>query len=192
MGVQKCTSFFSVGGVFRKKHTVLYHIHNNTNSAERSISLDWKQIKSEYIAGGTSYRKLAEKYSVSFSTLKEIARREKWTDLREQAQLKADTKFVDMVGEKQAVRSAKIIDVADKLLDKISKTIDNLDVIDSQSLKHFTSALKDLKDIKGIKSDIDLREQEARINKLQKDAQEETQDKSITIVFGAETEDYSE
>ena len=66
------------------------------------------------------------------------------------------------------------------------------DVIDSQSLKHFTSALKDLKDIKGIKSDIDLREQEARIAKLQKDAQEEAQDKSITIVFGSDAEDYSE
>lgn len=170
---------------------MLYYIHSNTNSAERSISV-WKQIKSEYIAGGTSYRKLAEKYSVSFSTLKEIARREKWTDLREQAQHKADTKFVAMIGDKQAVRSAKILDVADKLLDKISQTIDATDVIDSQSLKHFTSALKDLKDIKGIKSDIDLREQEARIAKLQKDAQEETEDKSITIVFGSETEDYSE
>lgn len=132
----------------------------------------WKQIKSEYIAGGTSYRKLAAKYGVSFSTLKEIARREKWTDLREQVQNKADTKFVDMVGEKQAVRSAKIIDVADKLLDKISETIDACEVIDSQSLKHFTSALKDIKDIKGIKSDIDLREQEARIAKLRKDAED--------------------
>ncbi len=46
-----------------------------------------------------------------------------------------------------------------------------MDVIDSQSLKHYTSALKDLKDIKGVKSDIDLREQEARINKLIKDAE---------------------
>ena len=146
--------------------------------------MDWKQIKSEYIAGGTSYRKLAEKYSVSFSTLKDIARKEKWTDLRAQAQHKADTKFVDMIGEKQAVRSAKIIDVADKLLDKISKTVEKLDVIDSQSLKHFTSALKDLRDIKGIKSDIDLREQEARIAKLERDAAaNQDDDKPSGIVF---------
>ena len=53
---------------------------------ERSIPVDWKKIKSDYIAGGTSYRKLAEKYGVSFSTLKDIARKEKWTDLREKAQ----------------------------------------------------------------------------------------------------------
>lgn len=153
--------------------------------------MDWKQIKSEYIAGGTSYRKLAEKYGVSFSTLKEIARKEKWTDLREKAQHKADTKFADMIGEKQAVRSAKIIDVADKLLDKISDTIDALDVIDSQSLKHFTSALKDLKDIKGIKSDIDLKEQEARIAKLQREAQAEETDAEIKVTIEGDLEIYS-
>jgi hypothetical protein len=132
--------------------------------------VDWKKIKAEYIAGGTSYRKLAGKYGVSFSTLKEIARREKWTDLKEKAQRKADTKFADLMGEKQANRSAKIIDVADMLLDKITNTLQMMDAVDSQSIKHFTSALKDIKDIKGFKSDIDLKEQEARIAKLEKEA----------------------
>ena len=55
---------------------------------ERSIPVDWKKIKSEYIAGGTSYRKLAEKYGVSFSTLKRVAVKEKWTDYREKAREK--------------------------------------------------------------------------------------------------------
>ena len=132
---------------------------------------DWKAIKAEYIRGGTSYRKLCDKYGVSFSTLRGYAEREKWTDLKAQAQQKADIKIVEIVGGQQASRSAKILDVADKLLDKISITIEAMDVIDSQSLKHFTSALKDLKDIKGIKSDIDLKEQEARIAKLQKETQ---------------------
>ena len=36
-----------------------------------------------------------------------------------------------------------------------------------------------------------MREQEARIKKLQKEAQEEKEDKDITIVFGSDTEDYS-
>ena len=149
--------------------------------------MDWKKVKAEYIAGGTSYRKLAEKYGVSFSTLKEIARREKWTDLKEKAQLKADTKFADLLGEKQAKRSAKISDVADMLLDKISTTLSIMDVVDSQSIKHFTSALKDIKDIKGIKSDIDLKEQEARIAKLQREAEADTDKNSsvsITIEGG--------
>lgn len=115
--------------------------------------MDWKNIKAEYIAGGTSYRKLAEKYGVSFSTLKEIARREKWTELKEQAQHKANTKMVDLIGNEQAKKSVKISDVADKLLEKISSSLDSIPVIDSQTIKHYTSALKDLKDIKGNKSD---------------------------------------
>ena len=153
---------------------------------------DWNAIKAEYIRGGTSYRKLAVKFGVSFNTLKTVAIREKWTDLRQQASNKATTKLVDKIGGQNADRSAKILDVADKLLTKISETIDAMEVLDSQSLKHFTSALKDLKDIKGIKTDIDLREQEARIAKLQKEAQaEEKHDNEIKVTIEGGLEEYS-
>lgn len=152
---------------------------------------DWKAIRLEYIAGEISYRKLAEKYGVSFSTLKEVARREKWTDLRKSAQHKADTKFAEEIGKKQAVRSAKILDVADLLLDKITQTISMMDAVSSQDLKHFTSALKDLKDIKGIKSDIDLKEQKARIAKLQREAQAESESKDVKVVISEDLAKYS-
>ena len=153
--------------------------------------MDWKKIKSEYIAGGTSYRKLAEKYGVPFSTLKDIARREKWTDLKTKAQHKADTKFAELIGGQQASRSAKILDVADKLLDRISSALDEI-AIDSQSIKHITSALKDLKDIKGVKSDIDLKEQEARIAKLQKEAMaEEKGDNEVKVTIEGDLDEYS-
>jgi transposase-like protein len=153
---------------------------------------DWNALKAEYIRGGTSYRKLAEKHGVSFNTLKTVAIREKWTDLRQQTSNTATTKLVDKIGGQQASRSAKILDVADKLLNKISITIDTMDVVDSQSLKHFTSALKDLKDIKGIKSEIDLKEQEARIAKLQKEAMaDENQDKEIRVTIEGGLDEYS-
>ena len=149
--------------------------------------MDWEKIKAEYIAGGTSYRKLAEKYGVSFSTLKDIAIREKWTDLKEQARNKANTNLVNSIGRNSAKRSVKINDVADKLLEKICNTLEMMDVVDSQSIKHFTSALKDIRDIKGIKSDIDLKEQEARIAKLQKETEadaDKNSSVSITIEGG--------
>ena len=149
--------------------------------------MDWEKVKAEYIAGGTSYRKLAEKYGVSFSTLKDIAIREKWTDLKEQARNKANTNLVNSIGRNSAKRSVKINEVADKLLEKISNTLELMDVVDSQSIKHFTSALKDIKDIKGIKADIDLKEQEARIAKLQKEAEADVDKNSaisITIEGG--------
>ena len=155
------------------------------------VKPDYKKIKAEYIAGGTSYRKLAEKYDVPFSTLRKVAKREGWTQKRTQVEHKVDTNVTEQVVENETKRLVDIVDVADKLLDKISNTIDSLEVIDSQSLKHFTSALKDIKDIKGIKSDIDLKEQEARIAKLQKEAQAEEKDNEIQIIIGADAEDYS-
>ena len=153
--------------------------------------MDWNKIKAEYIAGGTSYRKLAEKYDVPFSTLKEHARKEKWTELREKARHKADTKFADIIGVRQANQSVKINDVADKLLDKIVDLLEALEVADSQTIKQCTSALKDIKEIKGIKSDIDLREQEARIDKLRKDAMEEQIDNEIEVSMGEEADKYA-
>ena len=132
--------------------------------------MDWNELKAEYIAGGTSYRKLAEKYKVKLSALRSVAEREKWVELKAQAQHKTDTKIVETVSDKNADKATKIIDVADKLLDKISTIIDT--VQDTQGIKHISSALKDIKDIKGYKSAMDLKEQEARIKNLEKQAQE--------------------
>lgn len=154
--------------------------------------MDWKRIKAEYIAGGTSYRKLAKKYEVKLSALRNVAEKENWVELKAQAQHKANTKIVDTVSDIEADRAAKIIDVADKLLDKISEVIDK--VHDTKGIKNISSALKDIKEIKGIKSDADMREQEARIAKLQKEA-EKVDDSDVTeieVTFNAGEESWNE
>ena len=141
--------------------------------------MDWNKLKAEYIAGGTSYRKLAEKYKdegVTFDNLKNVAVKEGWANLREQAKNKATTKMINSVAEKISKKSVKIDDVADKLLDKMVCLLNELEIADSQTIKQCTSALKDIKDIKGIKSDIDLREQEARIEKLRMDVEKNNDD----------------
>lgn len=154
--------------------------------------MDWKRIKAEYIRGGTSYRKLAEKYGVSFSTLRKVAAKEKWTELRNKAGAKADTKIVDSVSDQEADKATKIIDVADKLLDKINTLIDKVN--DTQGIKHISSALRDIKEVKGFKSAADMREQEARIAKLQKEA-EKVDDSDVTeieVTFKAGEEEWNE
>ena len=159
--------------------------------------MDWNLIKSEYIAGGTSYRKLAEKYKdsgVTLSALRRIAANEHWVDLRAQAVIETNTKMIEDISTQNASHSQKILDVADKLLDKISQSLDTLPIVTPQNLKNFTSALKDLKEIKGIKSDADMREQEARIKRLQKDA-EQVNDNGVTeieVVFSAGEEAWNE
>ena len=154
--------------------------------------MDWKRIKAEYIAGGTSYRKLAEKYKVKLSALRSVAEREKWVELKAQAQHKTDTKLVDTISDQNAETATNINQVADKLLKKISTIIDK--VHDTQGIKHISSALKDIKEIKGVKSSADMREQEARIAKLQKEA-DKTDDSDVTeieVTFSAGEDEWNE
>ena len=144
---------------------------------------NWSELKSEYISSDISYKKLCAKYDVPFHKLRKVAEREKWADLKAQAKHKESMKIVEKVAKQGADHTLKLYAVADKLLGKIEDTLDATDVLDSQSIKHFTSALKDIKDIKGIKSDIDLKEQEARIDKLRKDAMSEEDDSEIVVTM---------
>ena len=152
---------------------------------------NWSELKSEYISSDISYKKLCAKYDVPFHKLRKVAEREKWADLKAQAKHKESMKIVEQVAKQGAEHTLKLYAVADKLLGKIEDTLDATDVLDSQSIKHFTSALKDIKDIKGIKSDIDLKEQEARIDKLRKDAMSEEDDSEITVTIGEEADKYA-
>jgi hypothetical protein len=159
--------------------------------AKSRDEIDWDLLKKEYMQGGTSYRKLAKKYDVSFQILQNVAKQEKWTTLLRRAKDETNTKLVNSIAKENAKHLLKINKVADKILDKIEITLDSLDVIDSQSIKHFTSALKDIKDIKGIKSEADLAEQEARIDKLRKDCEDEQKDTSVEVVMGEEVDEYA-
>ena len=154
-------------------------------------SVDWKAIKAEYIAGGIGYRKLAEKHGVSFSTLSQMAMREKWTDLRKKANDKADTVLADTIGKRNAKKSAKIDTLVDMLLDRLIDRMDDL-LVEGKDAKSIASALKDLKDLKGIKDKLDVKEQKARIRKLEKEAEaDEKTDNSVNVVMDDGLDEYS-
>ena len=152
-------------------------------------SVDWKKIKAEYIAGGIGYKKLADKYGVSFSTLSHLAKREKWTDLKQKACEKADMDLANSIGKKNAKKSAKIDSLVDRLLDIVGERLEAL-VIEGKDVKSIASALKDLRELKGIKDKLDLKEQKARIRKLEKEANE-TEDRSKEVVIKIEGGDES-
>lgn len=154
--------------------------------------MDWKKLKAEYIAGGTSYRKLAEKYGVPFGTLRKVAAKEKWTDLRNKAVAKADTKMVESVSQKNAKIDDKYYNLVDKLLNRAEEVIEKTPIWQPTSLKEMATALKYLKECKGVKSEIDLREQEARIAKLQKEAEADDKDNNeIKVTIEGDLEIYS-
>lgn len=138
---------------------------------------DWNKIKTEYLTSDTSYRKLAQKYGVNAITIAKKASKEGWVSQRQQQANRTLSKTLTVVSNRQVNRAVRLQEVADKLLNKIEAAVDdyNMEVllVDRQSLRQITGALKDIKDIQMIRSEADLREQEARIAKLLKEAESE-------------------
>lgn len=151
---------------------------------------DWARIKADYISGGKSLRELSIKYDVSFSTIQKKSMEEKWGNLRKKSRRKEEEKIVDSVSSKNAKKAVDLFDIADLLADKVREIAET--VSDPDSIKKLTSAIKDIRDIKGIKSDADMREQEARIAKLRKEAEDDTpEDREVNVTFIGDIEEYS-
>lgn len=151
--------------------------------------IDWKKIKAEYITTNTSYRKLGEKYGVGYQTICHRAKAEQWGEQREQFTNKTVTKTIETIGAKQVDRAARLQEVTDKLLRKIEIFAESYELLDSKSIRSLTAAIKDIKDIQMIKSDADMREQEARIENLRRQTKDNTANQ-ITVVLEGELSEY--
>lgn len=183
--------------------------------------MDWTKLKAEYIKGGTSYRKLADKYNIPLGTLYKRAKREKWVELKQQSGDRTVAKIVDKIEEQTVDRLTRIQDITDKLLDKIEQAIDELDIqlyknvekvkeieynnlerpdkptkeiiheeekvteirtiIDRKGVQAIANALSSIKEVQMLKTELDKREQEARIRNLEKQA-EADDDKDTTVI----------
>ena len=153
---------------------------------------DWKKIKAEYVQGGTSQRKLVAKYGVSLSSISRASKREKWAELRKQAEDKANAKIVNSVAEREAKRVDEFVTIADMLMEIIKEGLADKSLLtDSQSLRHIAATLKDLREIKGCRNELDLEEQKARIEKLRKEAKEDEASQEIKVVIEKDLEDYA-
>ena len=157
------------------------------------MAADWKKIKTEYITTDTSYRKLAQKYGVGASTLYARASKEKWVEAKEQHRSKTIAKTLNAVSSAQANRAARLQTVADKLLGKVENLLEEHEelLVDTQALRHISATLKDIKEIQMIRSDSDMREQEARIRNLQRQAESGDEDKDRKIVVSIDGGDDS-
>ena len=123
---------------------------------------DWKKIKKEYIAGNCSYKDLSEKYGVSQSTLRKTGAREHWSDLRNAAGTREEQKVVEAV----STRNARFDDAVDLALEAACEYLKSPGRMRAVDLKDVTTALKNLRDLKGIKNEADAEEQRARIEAL--------------------------
>ena len=144
---------------------------------------DWNRIKTEYITTDTSYRELSQKYGVHYTTIAKRAQKEDWQQLRQQQTNTTQTKMIQAVERRKVDRAAKLIGVSDLLLDKVRGMLEeDSGTITSQAMRNLSGVLRDIKDIQMIRSDADMREQEARIDKLRREAARDEEDGNRTVV----------
>lgn len=194
--------------------------------------VDWKKVKAEYITSDkSSYRKLAEKYDISLGTLYKRAKREDWVMLKQQSGDRTVAKTVSAIEQKKVDRMKRIQDITDRILDKVERAIEELDIqlykdvrkekvieynnvdrpdkptkeiiheeekvievrtiIDRKGVQELASAIKSLKEVQMLKTELDEEEQKARIDKLRKDAEDEQKDTSLEVVMDEEVDGYA-
>ena len=151
---------------------------------------DWQSIKTEYLTTQTSYRKLAEKYGVDQATVARRAKKEDWVSKRQHHADKTQAKLLTADIEQKVDRVTRLLTVADRLLEKLEESMES--DMRAASIKNYSDALKNIKDIQMIRSDADMAEQAARIEKLRREAQKEDNSREpITVVLGEGLDIYS-
>lgn len=190
--------------------------------------MDWKSIRNEYITDeSSSYRKLAKKYGVSLTAITNKAKQENWVEKRRQFKDKTTTKTIEVLSDRSADKLTRVMDITDKLLDKLEKAVEELDIqlfkdvvktkeieynhelrpdkptketiheeekvievksiVDRSGIKAIASALRDIKEVQMLKTELDRMEQEARVAKLRKEAEADEKDNNeirVTIEGG--------
>lgn len=96
------------------------------------MAVDWLKIRNEYVNGGGSYRKLAEKYGISANAICTRSKKEHWLDKKEKQLDKTCTrteeKTVEIIANKEADRIGRLLSASDRLMGKLERAIDELDL----------------------------------------------------------------
>lgn len=97
-----------------------------------TVAVDWLKIKNDYINGGGSYRKLAEKYGVPFGSLRSRAEKENWTELKKEQlhkiSIKTAQQTADAIVKKEVKRAERMMGIHDQLLAKLEQAVSELNM----------------------------------------------------------------
>ena len=124
--------------------------------------MNLRKLKAEYVAGGISQRKLAEKYDVPFGTLQKQARLKKWNAARKKADEKAVEKATQKTAETVADNAVVLERVKGKLLAKLESMVDAFPASGAAELKVRTKTTEtkySMRDIAAVYSVLEAKSQ---------------------------------
>jgi transposase-like protein len=91
--------------------------------------VDWAQVATDYITGTMSYKALAEKYGVSPKSIERHSKDGGWRDKRRKHGEKMSARLTSSEERKQVKRRARYRAIEDKLLTKLERAVDELDLV---------------------------------------------------------------
>lgn len=136
-----------------------------------------KKMKRDFVAG-SSYTQVAEKYGYSVGNLRKIGAREHWTDLRNAALAKKERIFDEQLVESVALRGKEIdekvfegaMELMNAYLASLKAAQEEGGVLPPSMLKDYGTALKSIQSVVQRPTELDLKEQKARIKKIEREA----------------------
>ena len=87
---------------------------------------DWSSIHSEYIGGGTTYRRLAKKYGVGLTTLATRASEEGWKRDKEIAAQESRELAIQRTAERAAANSEKLEYARSLMIDRVLQALEKM------------------------------------------------------------------
>lgn len=156
---------------------------------------NWDAIRNEYLTSNISYRKLADKHKVPYKTLRDRGKREGWVAKRAETRDRIVAKSLENAEKAASDYKSELYELAFKVALDLRAMTESHSLEDLVALglkpRDITGALKDLGDVLHVKSDADLREQEARIANLKKQADGDAEGREIRVTISSELEEYA-
>ena len=90
------------------------------------MAVPWTKIKAEWLKGGTTYKKLAEKYGIKESSIKNRASKEGWQKEKVLIEYKVSTELRGRVTRARVNHLEKLIQANEALLDGLVKLAEEI------------------------------------------------------------------
>ena len=140
---------------------------------------DWNLIMTDYVTNSdSSLQKIAAKYGVSFTTVKDKSRAENWFATKKKHQMSVRQKAAKKIATKSAGELAGLVDASDYIEktilkafkdpeyfnkhiinDNLSEQQATLDILNTKAMKDMMRVIKDVEDVK--RSILDIKRSDA-------------------------------
>lgn len=135
--------------------------------------IDWGKIRAEYIKGGISQRKLAEKHGVSFNTLIKKANVEKWRSQRDETYNRITKSVQQKTADAVADNATLAAGIKRKLLQRLDRILDTFPEDDATEVQKYEKRQRKvykLKDLTSMYKDLtgDIAQQDGEGSELLK------------------------